>query len=79
MSDFTKKELQIGDIVQINPETVRNKMFTACFMIITEIKPWGAQGYIQALGENGNQGGQAYYRATHDEMIKVGRAEWMSA
>lgn len=77
MHDFVKEELSISDIVQLNPEIVRNKMFTACFMIITEIKPWGAQGYVQALGENGNPGGQAYYRANHDEMIKVGRAEWV--
>ena len=70
--------LEIGDIVQLNPNTVGNKMFTACFMIVTEIKEWGVQGYVQALGENGNPGGQAYYRAKWDEMELVGRSEWIT-
>lgn len=71
-------ELEIGDIVQLNPDTVGNKMFAGCFMVVTEPKSWGAQGYVQALGENGNMGGQAYYRANFDEMVKVGRAEWIA-
>ncbi|MGC4002838.1 MAG: hypothetical protein QM811_06790 [Pirellulales bacterium] len=37
-------------------------------MTVTEPKPWGAQGYVQSLGENGEIGGQAYYRATWGEM-----------
>ena len=70
-------ELKIGDIVQLNPETVGNKMFGACFMTITEPKSFGAQGYVQGLGENGEIGGQAYYRAKWDEMELVGHAEWL--
>ena len=69
--------LRIGHLVQLNPETVKNKMFTACIMVITEVKPWGAQGYVQALGESGQPGGQAYYRARWDEMELVGIAEWI--
>ncbi len=77
--EMESNDLKEGDIVQLNPETVGNKMFAACLMIVTEIKSWGAQGYVQALGENGNPGGQAYYRAHHDEMVKVGHAEWVVA
>lgn len=73
------KPLEVNDIVQLNPETVGNPMFAACFMIVTELKPWGAQGYVQALGEDGKAGGQAYYRAKWDEMVKVGKAEWVKA
>ena len=69
--------LKIGDLVQLNPETVKNKMFTACIMVATEVKPWGAQGYVQSLGENGQPGGQAYYRAKFDEMELVGIVEWI--
>ncbi len=65
-------KLEIGEIVQLNPETVRNKMFGACMMIVTELKSFGAQGYVQSLGENGEMGGQAYYRAGWDEMEKIG-------
>lgn len=66
-------------LVQLNPETVRNKMFSACIMVVTEPKSFGAQGYVQALGENGEPGGQAYYRAKWEEMEIVGNAEWVAA
>jgi len=67
-----------GQLVQLNPETVKNKMFSACIMVVTEPKSFGAQGYVQGLGENGEPGGQAYYRATWEEMEIVGVAEWVS-
>jgi len=70
------QELKIGQLVQLNPETVKNTMFAACIMVVTEQKSWGAQGYVQTLGENGKPGGQAYYRASWDEMEPVGNAEW---
>lgn len=66
-----------GVLVQLNPETVTNTMFAGCIMVVTEPKAFGAQGYVQALGEDGKPGGQAYYRATWDEMEIVGAAEWM--
>jgi hypothetical protein len=76
---MNKSELRIGQIVQLNPETVRNPMFAACLMVITEPKSWGAQGYVQALGENEQGGGQAYYRATWEEMEPTGgNAKWVA-
>lgn len=74
-----QQELKEGQLVQLNPETVGNKMFSACIMVVTEPKAWGAQGYVQALGKDGEPGGQAYYRAKWDEMEPVGAAEWISA
>lgn len=70
--------LEAGQIVQLNPETVRNKMFTACLMVVTEPKSFGAQGYVQDLGMDEKPGGQAYYRATWEEMELVGKAEWVA-
>lgn len=70
-------ELRVDDVVQLSPDTVRNRMFTGCMMIVTEPKPWGAQGYVQALGEHGNPGDLAFYRATWAEMELVGRAVWV--
>lgn len=71
--------MQIGDVVQLNPELVRNKMFSGCFMVVTEPKSWGAQGYVQALGQEGKPGGQAYYRAQFDEMEPIGAtAAWIA-
>lgn len=69
-------ELEAGDVVQLSPDA-RNPLFGGCFMTVTEPKEWGAQGYVQALGENGQPGGQAYYRARFEEMEYVGRAEWV--
>lgn len=71
------RELRAGHLVQLNPETVGNPMFAGCIMVVTEPKAWGAQGYVQALGENGQAGGQAYYRAKWEEMELVGFAEWV--
>lgn len=73
------KPLEVNDIVQLDPEKVGNPMFAACFMVVTEVREWGAQGYVQALGQDGKPGGHAYYRAKFDEMVKVGRAEWVTA
>ena len=67
-----KRELKTGEIVQLNPETTRNRMFAGCLMTVSEPKAFGAQGYVQALGENGEPGGQAYYRANWEEMEETG-------
>lgn len=69
--------LKAGMVVQLDPVTTRNPMFAGCMMTVTEPKTWGAQGYVQALGENGEPGGQAYYRAKWEEMEIVGQAQWM--
>jgi hypothetical protein len=69
-------DLVPGDVVQLSPD-VRNPMFAGCMMTVTEPKGWGAQGYVQMTGENGQPGGQAYYRANWDEMEFVGYAQWM--
>lgn len=69
------KELSPGDIVQLSPEC-GNPMFAFCFMVVSEPKSFGAMGYVQSLGENGEPGGQAYYRAKFSEMEPTGgRAE----
>lgn len=60
-----------NDVVQLNPETVKNKMFAGCFLVVTELKNWGVQGYVQALGQGGQPGGAAYYRASWDEVVKL--------
>jgi hypothetical protein len=73
------RDLQPGDVVQLNPETVRNRAFAACMLIVSEPKKFGCQGYVQALGESRETaGGQAYYRPLWDEMEFVGRAVWVA-
>ncbi len=73
-----KSEIKEGWVVQLNPESLRvNPMFAGCFLTVTEVKSWGVQGYVQALGENGKMGGQAYYRAKFDEFEIVGVSPWI--
>lgn len=68
-----------GDIVQLSPTETRNAMFSGALLVVTEPKVWGAQGYVQALGENGKIGGLAHYRATWVEMEPTGgRVAWLS-
>lgn len=67
--------LKVGDVVQLGPET-GNMAFRYCFMIISEMKSFGAQGYVQALGTREEIGGQAYYRANWKDMEYVGKAVW---
>jgi hypothetical protein len=73
-----KRELVPGDVVQLNPEVVKNPALAACFMTVTEVKDWGAMGYVEACGSAKvvTVQGAAYYRAAWDEMEYIGHAEW---
>lgn len=65
------KEIKPGVIVQLDPEKTGNPMFAACLMVVTEMKSWGVQGYVQTTGQNGKPGGQAYYRAKFGTFLPV--------
>lgn len=69
------QKLEIHTVVQLNPGKVSNPMFAACFMVVTESKSWGAQGYVTVPGENG----LAYYRAEWHEMELIGTAVWVDS
>jgi hypothetical protein len=74
-----KQKLKPGHLVQLNPELVGNKAFAGCIMVVIDTYEWGAQGYVQALGETRDQpGGQAYIRVQWPEMELVGEAEWVA-
>lgn len=77
MSQF---DIKVGDIVQLTPE-VKNRAFTCCLMVVTELKSFGAQGYVQGVGESHDSpGGEYYYRATWEEMEPTGgRIQWERA
>jgi hypothetical protein len=64
-------------IVQIAP-TTEHRAFRFCLMVVAEVRPWGVQGYVQALGaDRDHVGGQAYYRATWEEIEPTGgKAVW---
>ena len=74
-----KRELKIGDIVQIDPH--HDPVFGGHFMVVIDPKSWGAQGYCPAFpyeGKDGRvEGGLAYYRCKFENMELVGSAEWV--
>lgn len=74
-------DLKIGHVVQLNPETCRNPMFSACFrfLVVTDPRSWGVQGYVQVIGSDNQPGGLAYYRARWEEIEFIGAAEWIAA
>lgn len=73
MSLNVKTDLKVGDVVQIDPAS--DEVFGGCFMTVTEPKSWGAQGYC--VGPDGGKG-LAYYRCKTENMVLIGRAEWMN-
>lgn len=73
------RELTVGEIVQIDPEYRDGRSgqwFGGCLMVVTEPKPWGAMGYVQ----NAGQEGQAFYRCNWANMEPTGgMAQWIPA
>lgn len=61
---------EIGDVFQIHPD--HDKIFGGCFMLVTEPKSWGAQGYFEIPGK-----GRAYYRCEYENMDYIGKAAWI--
>lgn len=66
-----------GDVVQLDPDLVRNKALAACFMVVEEVKDWGVQGYVRVPGETRDDfPRRIYYRADHTEYERVGESIW---
>lgn len=65
--------IEIGDIVQVKPEV---ETFGACMVVVTQVKDWGIQGYVQSAGVPG----QAYIRLKFDRVEKTGgKAVWVAS
>jgi hypothetical protein len=63
--------IKVGDIVQVNPE---KEMFGACLVVVTEVKSWGIQGYVQSAGVDGQQ----FVRLKNDDFETTnGQAVWV--
>jgi len=62
--------IEIGDIVQVDPS---KEMFGGCMVVVTEVKNWGVQGYVQSPGVEG----QAYIRLPFEDFEPTGgKAVW---
>ena len=63
--------IEVSDIVQVDP---MHQVFGGCMVVVTEIKPWGIQGYVQSAGVDGQQ----YIRLPFADFEKTGgKAIWM--
>jgi hypothetical protein len=73
MSDIPAyHKVDVGDIVQVNPEL---DTFGGCMVVVSEVKSWGIQGYVQ----NAGQDGQAYIRLKTEHFEPTGgRAVWVA-
>lgn len=65
--------LREGDIVQVNPNV---ETFGGCMVVVTEIKGWGIQGYVQSAGIPGQQ----YIRLKFADIESTGgMAVWIAS
>ncbi len=59
-----------NDIVQVRPDI---EVFGGCLVVVTEVKSWGIQGYVQSAGVEGQQ----YIVLNNDQFENtLGRAVW---
>jgi hypothetical protein len=67
------KDLKVGDIVQVTPD---KEMWCGCMVVVTELKNFGIQGYVQSAGVPGQQ----YIRLNFDDFEPTGgKAIWVVA
>ena len=74
MPDEQGHPLEKGDVVQLSHAT----NFPFCFMIVTEPKSFGAQGYIFMPQDLGEHPAEAHFRASSAEMTYIGKAAWIN-
>lgn len=62
-----------NDIVQVRPDF---DVFGACLVVVTEVKSWGIQGYVQSAGVDGQQ----YIRLKSSDFENTfAKAVWVAA
>lgn len=71
-----KRELEIGDVVQLHPE----HKFAGMLVVVTEPKSFGCQGYL--MSQFNFEGatrfkGVAYVRPEFKDFEYVGRLQWV--
>ena len=67
------QDLKVGDIVQVSPDI---ETFGGCMVVVTELKSFGIQGYVQSAGVPGQQ----YIRLNFSDFEPTGgRAIWVVA
>ena len=61
-----------NEIVQVKPD---KETFGGCMVVVTEVKSWGVQGYVQSAGVPGQQ----YIRLKSEDFETTGgMAVWVA-
>lgn len=68
---------RIGDVFQINENHGRAGWIGA-FVLATEIKSWGIQGFVSHIVSH-NEQGHAYIRLKWEEIDRIGHSDFMPA
>lgn len=71
-----KRELCIGDVIQIDPN-FEGCFFKGAFMLVTDPKPWGAVGFVACQFTRPSLPEHAYFRVTWEHMAYIGHAAWV--
>lgn len=66
------KRIHVGSVVQIDPS--HDELFGGQFLVVTEVKSWGVQGYCTSPEK---PHAQFFYRVAHDKIEYVGQVTWM--
>lgn len=72
---MSRENPEPGDVFQINEKHGR-KGWIGAFVLATEIKPWGIQGFVHHI-ETHDQSGQAFIRVPFDQLDYIGKAPLM--
>lgn len=76
MNEVERMRVMPGAVVQIEPgydDRNGHRWFGGCFMVVTEVRSWGVQGYVTVPGEDGD----AYYRVPWENVEYIGEAVWV--
>lgn len=72
-------KFEVGDIVQVKPESTQQPWLRGVLVIVTEPQSFGLRGYVSCYGGPRDQEtGWIYIRLNFDEVVYVGKAEWVN-
>lgn len=66
-------QAKVNDVVQIDPN---HSAWGPVFVVVTEVKDWGIQGYFLVPQRRDQPPGVAYIRVEHAHYVIIGQAEW---
>lgn len=69
-------DMQPGAVVQVDIDH-DPACFAACFVLVTEVRSWGVQGFVFMPASKESLPGRAYLRLKWEDVEPVGPACWV--